>query len=108
MTDYVKVLMHLVPKAQISYTGLNVSYDKIEWRDDRTQPSKAECDDAWELVDYLVKLEDIRKARQNRYLKETDGLFFDAMRTDQDLTAWTAIVNDIKNDLPYPTPLESE
>lgn len=103
MTDYVLSIMHLVPDAKISYSGLDVSYEDIEWNDERTQPTKAECEQAYPQAKYEYDYAVIEAERKSRYEKETDGLFFDAMRTDQILTEWIAAVEAIKADLPYPT-----
>lgn len=105
MTDYVATLVALVPNALISYTGIEVDYDDIEWLDERTQPTRAECDAAWPQVEYELAYAQIELARRLRYTTETDGMFFDAMRSGGDLTEWTAAVDAIKAELPYPTPL---
>jgi hypothetical protein len=106
MTDYVATLMHLVPNASLSYTGTEVTFESIEWLDDRTQPSQAECDAVWPEVEYELAYKATEYARQHRYLTETDGLFFDSMRNGGELTDWIAAVEKIKSELPYPTPLK--
>jgi hypothetical protein len=103
MTDYVATLMHLVPNALISYTGVEVDYDDIEWLDSRKQPTRKQCDAAWPQVNYEMTYAQVEYARRYRYTNETDGMFFAAMRGDQDLTEWTAAVEAIKAELPYPT-----
>jgi len=102
MTNYVATLMYLVPNADISYTGVDVAYEDIEWRDERPQPTKVECDAVWEQVKYELDYAQVERARKRRYEVETDGIFFDAMRGDKDLTEWVAAVNEIKAELPYP------
>lgn len=102
MTDYVAALMHLVPDARISYTGLNVKYEKIEWQDDRTQPSKADCDAVWPQAKYELDYAAVEFSRRARYESETDGMFFAAMRAGGNLTEWVAAVDAIKAELPYP------
>jgi hypothetical protein len=102
MTNYVAVLMNLVPNANIRYTGVEVPYESIEWLDDRKQPTKAECDEAWPQVNYELTVASLEAQRQSRYVRETDGVFFDAMRGDQDLTQWIVGVEAIKAELPYP------
>lgn len=102
MTNYVASIMHLVPNANISYAGVDVAYEDINWLDERTQPTKEECDAIWQTVNYNQQYETIRRARQERYTNETDGLFFDAQREGLPLDEWIAAVNAIKAELPYP------
>lgn len=102
MTDYVATLVYLVPDAKISYTGLDVAYEDIDWQDERPQPTKEYCDEIWPQVKFERDYAQIERQRKQRYEDETDGLFFDAMRNDQDLTAWVAAVEKIKSELPYP------
>jgi len=103
MTDYVATLVYLVPDAKISYTGLDVAYEDIDWLDDRPQPTKKYCDEIWPQVKYERDYYRVELERKFRYENETDGLFFDAMRGDQNLAEWTAAVEAIKAELPYPT-----
>ena len=102
MTNYVTAFVTLVPNALISYTGEDLDYDEIEWLDERPQPTKAECDAAWPQIDYDQKVRQAKWQRQHRYQRETDGMFFDAMRTGAELTEWIAAVEAIKAELPYP------
>lgn len=102
MTDYVATLMYLLPDAKISYTGLNIGYDDIQWLDDRAQPSKEDCEAVWAQVKYEIDYSQAERQRKNRYEAETDGIFFDAMRGNKNLTEWTALVNVIKAEIPYP------
>jgi hypothetical protein len=103
MTNYVATFMHLVPNALISYTGNDLAYGDIEWLDERNQPTQAECDAVWSQVEYEANYAQVQRDRQARYVLETDGLFFDAMRADQNLAEWIAAVEAIKAALPYPT-----
>jgi hypothetical protein len=105
MEKYVSTLVALVPDAKISYTGLDVAYENIEWLDERPQPSKAECDAAWPQVEYDLTYASVEAARKRRYQNKTDGLFFAAQRDGGDLSAWTAAVEQIKAELPYPAPI---
>lgn len=102
MTNYVATLMHLIPDAKLSYRGSVVQYEDITWMDSRTQPSKADCDAAWPQVEFELETARIALERKRRYENETDGLFFDAMRTNQSLDSWKLAVEKIKSDLPYP------
>jgi hypothetical protein len=96
--------MYLVPNALISYKGVDVDYDDIEWLDTRKQPSRRECDDAWPQANYELIYAWVEYSRRQRYTEETDGMFFAAQRGDGDLTEWISAVNAIKADLPYPQP----
>ena len=106
MTDYVAALVNLVPNALISYTGVVVDYEDSEWQDERPQPSRKECDDAWPQISYELEYSFVERARRERYTNETDGMFFAAQRGDGDLSEWIAAVDAIKADLPYPQPLK--
>ena len=103
MTNYVATLVHLVPNANITYRGNENPYNEITWLDKRTQPTQAACDAVWPQVEFEANFSLIERRRQNRYASETDGIFFDAMRTGADLAQWIAAVEAIKTDLPYPT-----
>lgn len=102
MADYVMTLLSIVPDAKLAYSGLVVSYADIEWLDERPQPTQAECDAAWPQVEYEANYAQIQRERKARYVAETDGIFFDAMRTGAELTEWIAAVEAIKAELPYP------
>jgi hypothetical protein len=104
MTDYVATLVNLVPNANISYAGVEVAYEDIEWLDERPQPTKAECDAAWPQVDYELKYARVEYERRWKYTNETDGMFFAAQRDGGDLSEWIAAVDAIKAELPYPKP----
>lgn len=104
MTNYVATLVSLVPDALINYAGVGVAYEDITWSDERTQPSKAECDAAWPQVEYDMAIRAVERKRKFRYEEETDGMFFEAQRNGGDLTEWIAAVDAIKAELPYPAP----
>jgi hypothetical protein len=103
MTNYVATLMHLVPNAKVRYQGVEITYEDIEWLDERPQPTKAECDAAWPQLNYEMEYARVERARRARYQEETDGMFFSAQREGGELTEWTAAVDAIKAELPYPT-----
>tara|TARA_R110000822_G_scaffold218795_1_gene353140 strand:- start:46 stop:369 length:324 start_codon:yes stop_codon:yes gene_type:complete len=105
MTNYVSTLVHLVPDAKFSYTGLDVAYEDIEWLDERPQPTKEFCESAWPAIGHELEYAKIKRERKIRYTAETDGLFFDAMRSGAELTEWIAAVEAIKAELPYPEQL---
>jgi hypothetical protein len=105
MTNYVAALVNLVPNALISYAGTDVPYESIEWQDSRPMPTKAECESAWPQIEYELAHALVERQRRERYQAETDGMFFAAQRSDGDLTAWAAEVDEIKSELPYPASL---
>jgi hypothetical protein len=107
MTNYVAALMHLVPNANIRYQGIDITYEDIEWLDERTQPSKEDCDAVWPQVNYEQEYARIERARRQRYTEETDGMFFAVQRSDGDLSDWILAVDQIKSELPYPENLQS-
>jgi len=103
MNNYVTAIFYLLPNPLMTIVEPDNGYEGIEWNDDRPQPTKAECDAVMPQAVYEREYETIKNARENRYERETDGIFFDAMRADQDLTEWKTAVAAIKADLPYPT-----
>jgi hypothetical protein len=102
MTNYVQALMYLVPNALVSYTGVDVAYEDIEWLDERPQPTKEDCEAVWPQASYEAEYASVERTRRQRYTNETDGMFFAAQRTGGDLTEWIAAVDAIKAELPYP------
>jgi hypothetical protein len=104
MTDYAAVLTAIRPGAEWTLDGDD--YAGLTWLDDSPKPTKKTLDDAWPQVQYDRDRAAVEEARRARYQTETDGMFFAAQREGGDLTAWTAAVNQIKADLPYPAPVE--
>lgn len=102
MTNYPLTLSTLVPGASISYTGVDVAYEDITWSDERTQPTKADCDAAWPQIEYDMNYAAVERQRRDRYQRETDGMFFAAQRAGGEITEWAAAVDEIKAELPYP------
>jgi len=100
MTDYPAVLTAIRPDAEWTLNGDD--YDGLTWLDDSPKPTKKTLDDAWPQVQYDRDHAAVEAARRARYQAETDGMFFAAQRENGDLTEWTAAVDAIKADLPYP------
>jgi hypothetical protein len=101
MTDYVATLVTLVPNARISYTGLDPDYDAIEWQDDRPQPSRAECDEAWPQVKTDLETAAAQRSRANAYREEADPLFFKWQRGEGSEKDWIDKVTEIRELFPY-------
>ena len=101
MTDYAAVLAAIRPGAEWSLNGND--YAGLTWLDDSPMPTQAELDAAWPQVQYDREYAQVEAQRRARYQVETDGMFFAAQRENGDLTEWTAAVDAIKADLPYPT-----
>jgi hypothetical protein len=78
------------------------TYDGLTWLDNTDKPTQVELDAAWPQVAYDREHARVEAARRARYQTETDGMFFAAQREGGDLSAWTAAVDAIKADLPYP------
>jgi hypothetical protein len=98
---YPSIIAAIRPYAQWSFVGSD--YSGLLWLDaELTQPTQEECDAAWPQVEYELAYREVQQERRIRYIEETDGLFFAAQRDGGDLTAWTAAVDAIKADLPYP------
>jgi chlorite dismutase len=103
MTDYGAVLTAIRPGSLWSMTDND--YSTLDWHSDDPKPTKKTLDDAWPQVQYNRQHAAVEEARRARYQAETDGMFFAAQRDGGDLTEWTAAVNQIKADLPYPEPV---
>jgi hypothetical protein len=106
MTDYVAVLQAIRPDALWTLDGDD--YAGLTWLDDSPKPSKKTLDDAWPQVEYDRAHAEVEAARRARYQAETDGMFFAAQREGTSLDDWTAAVDAIKADLPYPAAPETE
>lgn len=103
MTDYAVVLTAIRPDSLWSITDND--YATLDWQSDTPKPTQKTLDDAWPQVQHDRDHAQVEQARRARYQVETDGMFFAAQRDGGNLTAWTAAVNAIKADLPYPAPL---
>jgi len=101
MTDYAAVLQAIRPGAQWTLDGDD--YAGLTWLDDSPVPTQAELDAAWPQVQYERGYAAVEAQRRARYQAETDGMFFAAQRDGDDLTEWTAAVDQIKAQHPYPT-----
>jgi len=102
MTGYAAVLDAIRPGAEWTLDE-SQGYAGLTWLDDSEMPTQAELDAAWPQVQYDREYAAVEAARRARYQTETDGMFFAAQRDGGDLTEWTAAVDAIKADLPYPT-----
>lgn len=106
MTDYPAILSSMFPSAAWTFFGESDDYAALTWLDESEKPTQAELDAAWPQVEWDRQYAQVEQARRARYQAETDGLYFAAMREDTPtLAAWTAAVDAIKADLPYPDPL---
>ena len=102
-TDYAAVL-----KAEYAGREWAINdndYSTLVMLDGGSKPTKATLDSKWAQVEYANSVHIVEAARRARYQAETDGIFFAAQRDGSDLTAWTAAVDRIKADLPYPEAL---
>ncbi len=101
MTDYAAFLSAEYPGRSWSLNAND--YATLVMHDDGPKPTKATLDSKWAAVELARDTKQIEDARRARYQAETDGLYFEAMRGDGNLDAWTAAVNQIRADLPKPT-----
>jgi hypothetical protein len=104
MEKYVTCLLTLVPNANISYTGIDVAYEDIEWLDERPQPSKAECDNAWPEIQYDIEYANVERARLEAYQNTADPLFFGWQRDENTEQEWIDAVQAVKHNNLYPAP----
>jgi hypothetical protein len=77
-------------------------YATLVMHDDGPKPTKASLDSKWSAVELARNTKAVQQARRARYFDETDDLFWEAMRSDGNLSAWKAAVAKIKTDLPKP------
>lgn len=103
MTDYALVLSALHPDALWELDGND--YANLVWHGPGERPSQESLDAAWPVVDHDVRVGEVQAARQARYRREADPLFFEAQRGEDGVTLadWEAKVAEIKAALPYPT-----
>jgi hypothetical protein len=101
MTDYVTTLVTLVPNARVSYTGLDPDYDAIDWQDERPQPSRAECDEAWPDIRVDLQVAAAQRNRSIAYRDEADPLFFKWQRGEGTEQEWLDKVQEIRDRHPY-------
>jgi hypothetical protein len=101
--DYAAVLTHHPDYAGRLWGMSDNDYATLVIHDDGPKPTKKTLDDAWPQVQYDREHAAVEAQRRARYQAETDGMFFAAQRDGGDLTEWTAAVDAIKADLPYPT-----
>ena len=102
MTDYALVLTYHPDYAGRLWAMNGNDYLNLVIHDDGPKPTKKSLDDRWPEVSYQLEKTQIEAERRARYQQETDGLYFEAMRGDGDLTAWKAATDQIRADLPYP------
>jgi hypothetical protein len=101
MTNYVATIMDLVPNAKISYTGVVVDYDAIQWFDERPKPSRADCDARWVTLEVEMLNASMQRSRAIAYREEADPLFFGWQRGENTETEWLDKVAEIRAKYPY-------
>jgi hypothetical protein len=101
MIDYVAALVGLVPDAKISYAGVNPDYSTIVWQDDRPQPTREECENAWPDIKAANETATAKNSRANAYRNEADPLFFGWQRDENPEQEWLDKVQEIRDRFPY-------
>jgi hypothetical protein len=102
MTDYAAVLIAEYPDAEWALDGDD--YSGLTWLSDSPKPTKAALDKLWTKVQRDLAIAAVRAARADLYANETDGIFFQAMRDEGDVTLddWKAAVQAVKDAHPWP------
>jgi hypothetical protein len=100
--DYTLVLTYHPDYAGRLWGLTDNDYTTLEMHDGLPKPSKAGLEARYESVAFDRETKRIESERRARYQVETDGLYFEAVRGDGDLSAWKAAVDQIKADLPKP------
>lgn len=99
--DYVACFMYLVPDANISYTGIEIGYEDIEWLDDRAKPTKDECDSIWPQLKVNLHNSRMKRLRSLDYQNISDPIFFKVHRGEALESEWISAVEEIKNKYSY-------
>lgn len=98
---YGRAFSHLVPSARWSCAGDDNVYANYVWHDDRPQPSKQACDDAWQDVLDAEADEQARVARQAAFRAEADPIYFKWQRDEAAKQDWLDKVDEIRGRFPY-------
>jgi hypothetical protein len=102
MTDYAAILTSEYPDREWSISGED--YDTLQMLDGKSKPSKATLDGKWAAVQRKQAIEQVRAIREEIYRRETDRIFFQAMREEGSLTLedWKTSVQAVKDAHPWP------
>ena len=100
--DYTIVLAYHPDYAGRLWGMTGNDYATLVMHDDGPKPTKAALESRYDAVALELETKQIEEARRARYQAETDGIYFEAVRGDGDLTAWKAAVDQIRADLPKP------
>jgi hypothetical protein len=100
--NYALVLGAIRPGSEWSLSGND--YATLVWHSDTPKPTKKTLDDAWPDVQRQLAIDAVRAERAAIYREETDGIFFQAMREEGDVTLddWKAAVQAVKDNHPWP------
>jgi hypothetical protein len=102
MIDYAIVLTYHPDYLGRLWGMTDNDYTTLVMHDNGPKPTKAALESRFETVALELESKLIEAKRRARYQIETDGLYFEAMRGDGDLTAWKAAVQKVRADLPKP------
>jgi hypothetical protein len=102
MVDYAKVLAYHPDYHGRLWTITDNDYSTLVMNDDGPKPTKKSLDDRSAEVEHQLGVALVKAERRSRYMAETDGLYFEAMRGDGDLTAWREATAQIQREFPYP------
>lgn len=89
------------PGEQWVLTGTD--YAGLEWLSESPKPTKAALEKQWAQVEYDTQIAEIKKQRQEAYMRESDPIFFEYHRDPAvKETTWREKVEEIQARFPYP------
>lgn len=103
--SYGLAFLKLVPNAKWSCAGDPDVYENYNWLDERTKPTKKQCDAVLQQAVAEKENKEIELNRISAYQLEADPLFFKAQSGEDGVTleAWQAKRQEIKDRYPYVT-----
>lgn len=103
--DLIFILNKLYPDASWILDGED--YSGLTWLDETiTKPSEEDCLSAWVEIEQELKIAELRLARQTAYEGLSDPMYFKWQRGEATEQEWLDSVEAIRQQYPYPTPLE--
>jgi hypothetical protein len=100
--DITLILTTNYPASQWALTG--DTYDGLEWLDENTpKPTKAALEKQWAQVEHDSQIAEIKRQRQEAYIREADPIFFEYHRDPAvKESTWREKIEEIKARYPYP------
>jgi hypothetical protein len=81
-------------------------YSGLTWLSDTAKPTEKALEALWPEVQYEVAYEQVEQARQVAYRETSDPIFFQYQRGTATEQEWLEAVQKIKDENPYPEPIQ--